>query len=54
MDTVPKPHVAPTVLFQTHTPKTEAPFDGKDGEWILLAINGIVFDVTAGREFHRM
>ena len=42
---------APTVLFQTYTPKTFAPFDGKDGGRILLTINGIVFGVTAGHEF---
>lgn len=48
---MPKSH-APTVLFQTYTPKTLAPFDGKDGGRILLAINSIVFDVTAGRNFY--
>ena len=48
---MPRSH-APTVLFQTYTPKTLVPFDGKDGGRILLAINGIVFDVTAGRGFY--
>lgn len=48
---MPKYH-APTVLFQTYTPKTLAPFDGNNGGRILLAINGIVFDVTAGRNFY--
>lgn len=48
---MPKSH-APTVLFQTYTPKTLAPFNGKDSARILLAINGIVFDVTAGRNFY--
>ncbi|KAF8433918.1 cytochrome b5-like heme/steroid binding domain-containing protein [Boletus edulis BED1] len=48
---MPKAH-APTVLFQTYTPKTLTPFDGTDGGRILLAINGIVFDVTAGRNFY--
>jgi membrane-associated progesterone receptor component len=48
---MPKFH-APTVLFQTYTPKTLVPFDGKDNGRILLAINGIVFDVTAGRSFY--
>lgn len=48
---MPKSH-APTVLFQTYTPKTLAPFDGESGGRILLAINGIVFDVTAGRNFY--
>ncbi|KAF8881615.1 cytochrome b5-like heme/steroid binding domain-containing protein [Infundibulicybe gibba] len=28
------------------------PFDGKDGGRIMLAINGTVFDVTAGRNFY--
>ena len=36
-------------LFQTYTPKALAHFGGKDGGRILLAINGIAFDVTAGR-----
>ena len=44
---------APTVLSQTYTPKTLAPFNGKDGGWILLTMNGIVFGVTAGHEFYR-
>lgn len=48
---MPQSH-APTVLFQTYTPKTLTVFDGKDGQRILLAINGIVFDVTAGRNFY--
>ncbi|TFK66075.1 cytochrome b5, partial [Pluteus cervinus] len=42
----------PTVLFKTYTPKTLEPFHGKDGGRILLAINGTVFDVTAGRNFY--
>ncbi|KAF9221120.1 cytochrome b5 [Gyrodon lividus] len=48
---MPKAH-PPCVLFQTYTPKTLAPFNGKDGGRILLAIKGIVFDVTAGRNFY--
>ncbi|KAJ2925985.1 hypothetical protein H1R20_g11092, partial [Candolleomyces eurysporus] len=40
------------VLFKTYTPKTLEPFNGKDGGRILLAINGIVFEVTAGRNFY--
>lgn len=48
---MPKYH-APTVLFQTYTPKTLTVFDGENGGRILLAINGIVFDVTAGRNFY--
>ena len=48
---MPKSH-PPTVLFKTYTPKTLVPFDGNDGGRILLAINGVVFDVTAGRNFY--
>ncbi|KAF7319897.1 Damage response protein 1 [Mycena kentingensis (nom. inval.)] len=48
---LPKVH-PPTVLFKTFTPKTLEPFHGKEGGRILLAINGIVFDVTAGRSFY--
>lgn len=48
---LPKAH-PPTVLFKTYTPKTLEPFSGKDGGRILLAINGTVFDVTAGRNFY--
>ncbi|KAG6871625.1 hypothetical protein C0995_002285 [Termitomyces sp. Mi166 len=48
---MPKSH-PPTVLFKTYSPKTLEPFNGKDGDRILLAINGIVFDVTAGRNFY--
>ncbi|KAF5391694.1 hypothetical protein D9757_002531 [Collybiopsis confluens] len=48
---LPKTH-PPTVLFKTYTPKTLVPFNGVDSERILLAINGTVFDVTAGRNFY--
>ncbi|KAG5352171.1 hypothetical protein C0989_003371 [Termitomyces sp. Mn162] len=48
---MPKSH-PPTVLFKNYSPKTLEPFNGKDGGRILLAINGIVFDVTAGRNFY--
>jgi len=48
---MPKSH-PPTVLFKTYTPKTLSPFNGKDSDRILLAINGTVFDVTAGRNFY--
>ncbi|KAJ8508866.1 hypothetical protein ONZ45_g8902 [Pleurotus djamor] len=48
---MPKSH-PPTVLFKTYTPKSLEPFNGKDNERILLAINGTVFDVTAGRNFY--
>lgn len=48
---MPKAH-PPTVLYRIYTPKTLEPFSGKDGGRILLAINGTVFDVTAGRNFY--
>ncbi|CAA7267834.1 unnamed protein product [Cyclocybe aegerita] len=48
---MPKAH-PPTVLYRVYTPKTLEPFSGRDGGRILLAINGIVFDVTAGRNFY--
>jgi membrane-associated progesterone receptor component len=48
---MPKGH-PPTLLFQTYTPKTLFPFDGQDGKRILLAIQGVVYDVTAGRNFY--
>jgi membrane-associated progesterone receptor component len=42
----------PTVVFKTYTPRTLEPFHGKEGGRILLAIDGKVFDVTAGRSFY--
>jgi membrane-associated progesterone receptor component len=49
---MPKAH-PPTVVYKTYTPRTLAPFNGEgEGGRILLAINGIVFDVTAGRGFY--
>lgn len=48
---MPKSH-PPTLLYKTYTPKTLEPFHGKDGGRILLAIDGIVFDVTAGSSFY--
>jgi membrane-associated progesterone receptor component len=48
---IPKSH-PPTLLYKVYTSKTLEPFHGKDGGRILLAIDGIVFDVTAGRSFY--
>jgi membrane-associated progesterone receptor component len=48
---MPKSH-PPTVMYKTYTPKTLQDFSGLDGGRILLGINGIVFDVTAGRNFY--
>ena len=48
---MPKSH-PPTLLYRVYTPRTLEPFNGKDDGRILLAIDGIVFDVTAGRSFY--
>ncbi|TFL02009.1 cytochrome b5 [Pterulicium gracile] len=48
---MPKSH-PPTVLFKSYTPKTLQPFDGVKNKRILLAISGMVFDVTAGANFY--
>lgn len=48
---MPRAH-PPTLLFQTYTPKTLAPFNGEEGKRILLSIKGVVYDVTAGRGFY--
>lgn len=41
-----------TVLYKKYTPKTLQPFNGVDSPRLLLAINGKVFDVTAGGSFY--
>ena len=48
---MPKAH-PPTLLFKTYTPKTLSPFNGENGQRILLSIKGVVYDVTAGRSFY--
>ncbi|PCH34770.1 cytochrome b5 [Wolfiporia cocos MD-104 SS10] len=48
---MPRAH-PPTLLFKTYTPHTLEPFNGEDGKRILLAIDGVVYDVTAGRNFY--
>ena len=48
---MPKSH-PPTVLYKVYTPKTLEPFSGKDGGRILLAISGVVYDVSAGANFY--
>ncbi|EJD43955.1 cytochrome b5 [Auricularia subglabra TFB-10046 SS5] len=48
---MPRAH-PPTIVFQTYTPKTLAPHNGLNGARILLAIKGMVFDVTAGGSFY--
>ncbi|KAI0312371.1 cytochrome b5-like heme/steroid binding domain-containing protein [Amylostereum chailletii] len=48
---MPRAH-PPTLLYTVYTPKTLEPYHGRDGGRILLAIDGTVFDVTAGRSFY--
>lgn len=52
---MPVKHPA-TVLFREYTPRSLAEFDGRrkdgDGGRILLAIDRVVFDVSAGRSFY--
>ncbi|KAI0795809.1 cytochrome b5 [Abortiporus biennis] len=48
---MPKSH-PPTLLYKKYTPKTLEPFNGQEGKRILLAISGVVYDVTAGRNFY--
>lgn len=48
---MPKAH-PPSLLFKTYTPKTLQEFNGEEGKRILLAIKGVVYDVTAGRNFY--
>ncbi len=39
-------------MFQTFTPPTLLPFNGKDNTPVYLAVRGQVFDVTPGRNFY--
>ncbi|KZV82784.1 cytochrome b5 [Exidia glandulosa HHB12029] len=48
---MPRAH-PPTIVFQTFTPKTLSEHNGQNGARILLAIKGMVFDVTAGGSFY--
>lgn len=48
---MPRAH-PPTLLFKTYTPRTLERFNGRDDPRILLAIKGVVYDVTAGRSFY--
>jgi membrane-associated progesterone receptor component len=45
------PNRKPTV-FRTFTPRTLLPFNGIGGTPVYLAVNGRVFDVSAGRNFY--
>lgn len=40
------------LLYQTYTPKTLQPFNGKDDEKVLLAVRGKVYDVTKSKRFY--
>jgi membrane-associated progesterone receptor component len=42
----------PATVFQTFTPLTLLPKDGRAGGPVYLAVRGRVFDVTAGRNFY--
>lgn len=41
-----------SLLLRDYTPRELAPFDGRDGGRILLAIKGEVFDVSHGKQFY--
>ena len=47
----PKTH-PPTILFKRYSPVTLEQYDGKKNPKILLAVNRVVFDVTAGKSFY--
>jgi membrane-associated progesterone receptor component len=40
------------VVFKTFTPRTLLPFNGKNGAPVYLAVRGVVFDVSSGRNFY--
>ncbi|KAG1442473.1 hypothetical protein G6F56_011049 [Rhizopus delemar] len=43
----------PTVqVFKNYTPVDLLPFTGEDGSRILIAVNGSVYDMTAGQSFY--
>lgn len=48
---VEKTQVEPLV-YTTYTPKTLAKYNGLDDPRVLIAIEGTVFDVTAGKKFY--
>ena len=47
---IPKP--PSPIVFRTFTPLTLREFDGTNGKSIYFAVNGRVFDVSAGRNFY--
>jgi len=40
------------IVFQTFTPPTLKPFNGRDDPRVFLAVRGKVFDVSPGRNFY--
>jgi membrane-associated progesterone receptor component len=49
---VPKLVAPEPLVFKTFTPRTLKPFNGTDDPRVLLAVQGKVFDVTAGKSFY--
>lgn len=47
----PKTHI-PVIVWKKYSPQTLEEFDGRRNQRILLAINRVVYDVTAGRSFY--
>lgn len=47
----PKTHT-PVTVWKKYSPVTLEEFDGKRNPRILLAINRVVYDVTAGKSFY--
>ena len=46
------PKAARPIVFQTFTPLTLKPFNGKNDMPVYLAVRGQVFDVSPGRNFY--
>ncbi|CAK7269989.1 Dihydrodipicolinate synthase [Sporothrix epigloea] len=46
------PQDPPAVVFRTYTPRTLLPFNGNGGYPVYLAVRGVVFDVSSGRQFY--
>jgi len=46
------PRAPPVTVFETFTPPTLLPNNGKNGAPVYLAVRGKVFDVTPGRQFY--
>lgn len=47
----PKAHM-PVIVWKKYSPQTLEEFDGKKNQRILLAIDRVVYDVTAGKSFY--